>query len=416
MLRVLRKSKTTWALRLGFGLCLFTTSLVLCLTTASLNQAFWVLLCGILPLIVVFFLVERKIELVISREQRTSLLLRSLIQNAPTGIALFDSQFLVLHANEAVAPLLHSEASAIRPTLEAVLSGGDPATIELELNGNHFLIYCFPAPGAQEKGHGVGVIATDITESKRAQEKLTQSNSELEKFAYMASHDLKEPIRMISTYLGVFTQRYSNGIDEKGKQYLTYACDGAKRLSGLVDSLLRYSRLGEEKMEVSQVELSTVVSETLANLKQLVLETKAEIRWDRLPVVAGDRVQLSLLFQNLLSNAIKFRQQETPPKISILAEKQHSATIVAIKDNGIGIETRERDRIFEIFRRAHSRAEFPGDGIGLASCKRIVEGHGGKIWVESQVGQGSTFYFSIPNSLGANLPRAGRNSSLESRI
>jgi len=252
-------------------------------------------------------------------------------------------------------------------------------------------------------------ISRDITERKRAQEvlarqtqELARSNAELEQFAYIASHDLQEPLRMITSYLQLLERRYSNKLDADADEFISYAVDGANRLQRLISDLLAYSRVNTRGKPFELVDCVVVMQHVLLNLKVAIEESGAAVTHDALPQVMGDSRQLVQLFQNLIGNAIKFRADQPPQvHISVQQQENHShgeaaSWVFAVQDNGIGIEPRYFDRIFLIFQRLHNREEYPGTGIGLAICKKIVERHGGQIWVESELGKGSTFRFTIP--------------------
>jgi PAS domain S-box-containing protein len=262
-------------------------------------------------------------------------------------------------------------------------------------------------PFLDESGKVIMLIpeGRDITELKLAeaelksqQQDLTRSNSELQQFAYVASHDLQEPLRMITSYLELLKRRYVGQLDPKADQFIDFAVDGALRLQTLINDLLTYSRVGTTGKPLEKVDCDEVVQNSLRNLQVAITESQAIITHDPLPIVSGDPVQLTQLFQNLMSNAIKFRQQEIP-QLHIGCELQNDQWLFSVRDNGIGIEPQYMERIFLIFQRLHSRAEYAGTGIGLAVCKRIIERHGGQLWVESTFGQGSTFYFTFPQQM-----------------
>ena len=247
-------------------------------------------------------------------------------------------------------------------------------------------------------------VAKDITQRKKMEqdlrvhsEKLERSNTELERFAYVASHDLQEPLRMVASFTQLLAQRYSGRLDEKADEYIHYAVDGAKRMQQLISDLLTYSRLNNKELDPRPTECEGVVRATLANLKAAIAESGAAVEWDPLPVLMADPVQLGQLFQNLVGNAIKFRGQ-APPRVHITAVDNGSHWLFSVRDNGLGIDGRHAERIFQIFQRLHTRAEYPGTGIGLAVCQKVVERHGGRIWVESQPGAGSDFRFTLPKS------------------
>jgi len=241
----------------------------------------------------------------------------------------------------------------------------------------------------------------DVTERKQMEERLKQitdemqcSNTELEQFAYVISHDLQEPLRMVSSYTQLLAKRYSNKLDADADEFIAYAVDGAKRMQTLLHDLLEYSRVGTRGKPFSLVNCEHIVEQAMANLKIAIEECGASVSYDVLPTIMGDEGQLVRLFQNLIGNAIKFRGEEAP-QVHISAQRRNNTVTFSVKDNGIGIDRQHSQSIFEIFRRLHTKEENPGTGMGLAICKKIVERHGGHISVQSQPGQGSTFYFSV---------------------
>jgi len=252
----------------------------------------------------------------------------------------------------------------------------------------------------QEKRATLGHLI-DVTERKQVEERLKQitvemqrSNTELEQFAYVISHDLQEPLRMVSSYTQLLAKRYSNKLDADADEFIAYAVDGAKRMQTLLYELLEYSRVGTRGKPFSLVGCKDIAEQAMANLKIAIEESGATVSYDTLPTVMADEGQLVRLFQNLIGNAIKFRREE-PPRVRISAQRRHNMVTFSIEDNGIGISPQHSQSIFEIFRRLHTREEYPGTGMGLAICKRIVERHGGRISVQSRPGKGSTFHFTI---------------------
>jgi DNA-binding LacI/PurR family transcriptional regulator/signal transduction histidine kinase len=236
-----------------------------------------------------------------------------------------------------------------------------------------------------------------LEELEQAVQELARSNKELELFAYVASHDLQEPLRMVHSYLQLLERRYKNQLDDDADEFIGFAVDGADRMQTLIMDLLAYSRVGTRGKPFEPTDLGDALDAALANLQVAIEETGASITQDQMPTLSVDAIQITQLFQNLISNAIKFRQQNEPPEIHIGAEHKDSNYVLSVQDNGIGIDPQHFDRIFMIFQRLHTRDEYEGTGIGLALCKRIVERHGGQIWVQSEPGEGSTFSFTIPD-------------------
>ena len=240
-----------------------------------------------------------------------------------------------------------------------------------------------------------GELKREVDERKRTEEELARSNAELQSFAYVASHDLQEPLRMVASYLQLLERRYKGKLDDDADDFINYAVDGATRMQRLINDLLKYSRVSTQAKEFEPTNCETVLENTLSNLQIAIKESEAVVAHDPLPNVMADNIQLGQLLQNLIGNAIKFRN-EKPPRIHVSAKQKEGEWTFSVQDNGIGIDPDYKDRIFVIFQRLHGVGDYPGTGIGLAICKRIVEHHGGRIWLESQPGEGCTFYFTIP--------------------
>ncbi len=249
-----------------------------------------------------------------------------------------------------------------------------------------------------EAGKVVGIVAVahDVTEQRRTEEALTQSNKELEQFAYAASHDLQEPLRMVSSYTQLLEKRYRGKLGTDADEFVAYIVDGVSRMQKMINDLLEYSRAGRKDQKLEAIDCNAVLDDALANLKAAIEESGAIVTHDPLPTVTADASQIAKVFQNLISNAVKFRSKEESPRIHIAAEQKQNEWLFSVRDNGIGIDPQFHKRIFELFQRLHSKEEYPGSGVGLSICRRVMERHGGKIWVESELGKGATFYFTIP--------------------
>jgi PAS domain S-box-containing protein len=246
-------------------------------------------------------------------------------------------------------------------------------------------------------------LVTDITERKRIESEITRinselirSNTELGQFAYVASHDLQEPLRMITGYLQLLERRYRDKLDAEASEFIGYAVEGAVRMKRLIEDLLALSRAGTQATNFRPLEARTLFETACSNLAVSIQETGAEVTAGSLPLIVADPVLLTQVFQNLIANAIKFRIKDHAPQIHVAAANTKEGYVFSVRDDGIGIEPRHLERIFGIFERLHSGDQYEGSGVGLAITRRILERHGGRIWVESKPGQGSTFLFLIP--------------------
>ncbi|MCL6589488.1 MAG: PAS domain S-box protein [Firmicutes bacterium] len=376
-------------------------------------------------------LIRKKIETELAEERN---LLRALIDNIPDFIYAKDTKcrFLVNNLAHLRALKVYSQEEVLGKTdldffppelaiqyyeedllvvnyRQAIINQEEIIT---DATGKKIWVLTNKVPLRNHLGAIIGLvgISRNITDRKLAEEKLARqsqilarSNAELEQFAYIASHDLQEPLRMVTSYLNLLARRYQDQLDQDAKDFITFAVEGASRMKTLIDDLLKYSRIGNTGKTFEQVDCGDVLNLALANLQVAIAESEAVITYDPLPALMGDSAQLIQLFQNLLSNAIKYRSDE-PPRIHISCAQKNGEWTFAVSDNGIGIEPHYFDKIFIIFQRLHGRdSKYSGTGIGLAICKKIVEHHGGRIWVESTPGKGSTFYFTIPVEMERDL-------------
>lgn len=351
---------------------------------------------------------------------------RLAFQAAPTGIIMVDPQGRIGFANTETERLFgYSLTELIGQPIELLVPpsardahhqhradyGKAPASRTMgagrELHarrkdGSEFPVEIGLNPSWIRGDLSVLAVVADITERKRTQEalvtkmwELQRSNEDLEQFAYVASHDLQEPLRMVVSYTTLLADRYRGKIDEKADKYIRYAVEGAIRMQQLVADLLAYSRVGSQGKPPRPVSAQLVLNRTIEGMRTMIGEVGAEIVCEPLPTVNADELQLAQLFQNLLSNALKFRT-ERPAKIRIEAKPKDGKWLFSVTDNGIGIAKEHCERIFHMFQRLHERGKYEGSGIGLAIAKKIVERHRGRIWFESQPGDGTTFFFTMP--------------------
>lgn len=275
----------------------------------------------------------------------------------------------------------------------------------LRARGRDYRAHMSIAAATDEAGHVAHFIVeySDATEEWEAEqalkartEELHRSNKELEMFAYVASHDLQEPLRMVASYTKLLERRYKDKLDQDANEFIHFAVDGATRMQGLINDLLKYSRVGTRGSPFVAVSCDKVLDDALSNLTVALGESGAIVSRDPLPTLSADPVQLTQLFQNLVGNALKFRKPGETPRIHVGAHRRDGGGWkFFVRDNGIGISPEYFERVFVIFQRLHAKEEYPGTGIGLALCKKIVERHGGHIWVESRPGEGATFLFTV---------------------
>ncbi|NEQ55334.1 MAG: cyanobacterial phytochrome A, partial [Leptolyngbya sp. SIO3F4] len=254
----------------------------------------------------------------------------------------------------------------------------------------------------------VNVVLRQAEELALLAQDLERSNAELKKFAYVASHDLQEPLNQVANFVQLLEMRYSEKLDQDATEFINYAVGGVSQMQTLIDDVLLYSKVDIQGIDCELTDVNTAVEKALRNLQGRIHETNAVVTHDTMPTLVADGTQLMQLFQNLIGNAIKFRRTDVSPEIHIGVERQEEHWLFSVRDNGIGIGPEFADRIFVIFQRLHTRDEYPGSGMGLAICKKIVECHRGQIWLDSDVGQGATFYFTLP--VGGRDRTSGRRT------
>ena len=299
--------------------------------------------------------------------------------------------------------LVHPEDLPVLNTaFQRVINGGESGRFEARCrrkDGEYrWLAWAIVVSPQDELVYGA---ARDVTQRRQAEETLRQqaeelerSNRELEQFAYVASHDLQEPLRIVSSYVQLLARRYQGKLDQDADEFIGFAVEGANRMKSLITDLLAYSRVGTHGKELAPVEMEDALDRATRNLRLAIQDSGAVLTHDDLPLVLADALQMAQLLQNLIGNAIKFRGPK-PPRIHVGVRRQDEHWLFFVRDNGIGIDPQYGERIFVIFQRLHNRDEYPGTGIGLAICRKIVERHGGQIWVESKPGDGATFYFTL---------------------
>jgi len=322
--------------------------------------------------------------------------------HAAENIFGYTSEEMVGHTLEKIIPpdLYPKHEHGIRRLAEGWPSHVIGTTMELQgvkKDGSRFPLELLISVWASESdGKMYTATIRDVSERKRYEEALIKSNGEMERFTYIASHDLQEPLRMVTSYLQLLDKQYTAQLDDKAKKYIGYAVSGSQRMRNLIQDLLLYSRVTSKTKEMVQTNLNACVDSALDSLQAAINESHAEIERDQLPSVSGDPIWLTQVFQNLLANSIKFRKPGVPPNILIRCTDEHSMWRIDISDNGIGFDMQYSDKIFVVFQKLHRKEEYEGTGIGLSICKKVIEQHGGTIWATSVPDKGSVFSFTLP--------------------
>ncbi len=351
--------------------------------------------------------------------------LENLIDYANAPIIVWDMDFRIIRFNRAFVHLTGRKVEDVlglrlemlfpyesrHETMEKIRSTGPgehwesvEIPIQRQDGGDRIVLWnsaTILIPGT-ERAFATIAQGQDITERKQVEKELIRSNAELEQFAYVASHDLKEPLRMITGFLELLQIRYKGAIDSESDDFIRYAIDGANRMNWMIEDLLQFSRIGRATWKPELVPMEEAFQRAVDNLAPPIKEAGAIVTRGELPTLYVDRMQLTTLLQNLIGNAIKFHSEKRP-EVHVQAVRSGGSWVFSVQDNGVGFSMEYSEKIFVLFERLHSKEKYPGTGIGLAICKKIVERHGGKIWALSKEGEGSTFYFSIPEHLGGNL-------------
>ncbi len=410
-----------------FLIAYLSSSFVLWIAPEAARITLWEYIIFVPQGMLVYFFIAYKIEFHKQQLTESNKMFRLLFKHSPVGmLMLYRLNEPLRKINSKLAEILgyskqelskmtmrelsHPEDAALFPTLiEQALSSGNEY-VSMQKRMIHKTGRVINVLGSihifqkKEKPTLIIGIIQDISEIKRAENKLKtsnrmlkESNADYQEFAYSVSHDLKEPVRNINSFCQLLPKYLpAKGIQPEVTEFLNFITGSAQHMSKQIDDLLNYSRIGQDKLMLSTVHTENTMAVVQQSLKMLIEENNARIETKNLPVVTAETFQLQSLFQNLISNAIKYRKPELAPRIRITAKKQSDHWQFSVADNGTGIKPEFRTRIFTVFYRLHSREEIPGTGIGLAICRRIVQRHGGEIWVESEYGEGSTFYFTIP--------------------
>ncbi|MBD3168933.1 MAG: PAS domain S-box protein [candidate division Zixibacteria bacterium] len=329
---------------------------------------------------------------------------RRLIDSGSDAMIVVDGSGIIQFANVAAEKLYGRSASELLGEVFGFpLTGGESTEIDIITSAGESVVADMRATEIEWRGEKAFLASLrDISDKKKTEEmlkatleNLKRSNSDLQSFAYVASHDLQEPLRMVSSYCQLLAKKYHGKLDEDADKFITFAVQGANRMQRLITDLLEYSRIRISGKTFQWIEGEEIVKRALGNIQQLLHDKKARVTFTELPLLWGDRIQLTSLFQNIIANGIKFNQSPEP-RIDIRVEKESQRWRFEIEDNGIGIEPKYKDKIFELFQQLQPWSEYGGTGMGLAIAKKIIERHNGEIWVDSQPGKGSLFIFTLP--------------------
>jgi signal transduction histidine kinase len=339
-------------------------------------------------------------------EKETNLLARFPSEN-PNPVMRLSEEGELLYSNEACSYLLRHGVrgnSVFRAGISTALEMGSPERIEMRVGDLFYMLTIAPIPELQAVNvYGMDVTARQKTfdslieaeaRLKETVSELQRSNYDLEQFAYISSHDLQEPLRMVSNYVQLLERRYKNRLDDEADEFIGYAVDGVRRMNELIEGLLEYSRIQNRSRQNESVDCNALLKTILHDSARTIMQSDGRVTADPLPIISGDRIQLGRVFQNIIANALKFHGEQ-PPEVHVSALDEGSCWHFKISDNGIGIEPEYAEKIFGLFKRLHGREKYTGTGIGLAVCKRIIERHGGRIWVEPGTEAGCVFHFTL---------------------
>lgn len=347
------------------------------------------------------------------------LILDSLFDTLPAGIGIFDNNYNIIRFNPVAVQIYQAEGKDIvGKKCYSLVGRTEPCagclttevykTQKIMRKENYYKeidswLDVTVIPRFNEKGEFIGVIEHyyDITESKKMEEDLKDSNEQLTKFAYVVSHDLQEPIRVVTSYCQLLEEAYENNNEQDAKKYLSHIHSATGRMKRLIKDLLDYARIGRTDNGFENIDLNIIINESIEDLELYAKENNVEIKIDHFPIIFARKTRMIQIFHNLVSNGIKFRRNNVKSIVEVGCFDQEDENFwhFYVKDNGIGIDSENFSKLFEVFKRLHSQDDYPGSGIGLAICKRIIESHGGDIWIESVLGEGTTCYFTISKHL-----------------